>query len=396
MIEIHAKADTVVEYVFVQTKDDVEYQLIQAANNASNRGNWVVGECASRWYHNYRAGRDDGWFADQIDMSESKVYKCRRVWEEFGKLADRFNGLSWSHFAEALTFGEDAVEALEWAFECTANVAEMRAWIRAQRGHDLFAPKIDITPPAGEPPQGRALQPEKQNAESERKTGDRPARSGRAKRVSGAGKPARESEPILRADPCSDVDTPEPVQQVSTLTIRAALDKIESLIQLVVDRGSEDEREALLKRLQTVVAGLDPEHTTGQKTETVAASLAISNVVVKEWNMIDGVIQCRAITPKRRQAIAARMKDQFWKEHWREAIDKARTIDALTGRNDRNWRADLDWFLRPDTVAQLIEGKYDNWKTVPASKQAARTAGNKDAFAEVFGEERATIDDAVF
>jgi len=330
-------------------------------------------------------------------LSEQKVYTCRRVWEEFHKLAERFDGLSWSHFAAALSFTSDAEETLEWAWECKATVSEMKAWRRATRGEDLFGKTEETkTPPAGDPPRGRALQPEKQNATTESRTGDRPARSGRAKSVSGAGKAEPEAEPVKRADEGSDVATPDPVQQASTLTIRAALDKIESLIQLVIDRGSEDEREALLKRLQTVVAGLDPEHTTGQKTETVAASLAISNVVVKEWNMIDGVIQCRAVTPKRRQAIAARMKDQFWKEHWRDAIDKARTIDALTGRNDRNWRADLDWFLRPDTVAQLIEGKYDNWKTVPASKQAARTAGNKDAFAEVFGEARATIDDAVF
>jgi len=30
----------------------------------------------------------------------------------------------------------------------------------------------------------------------------------------------------------------------------------------------------------------------------------------------------------------------------------------LLGENDRGWRADIDWFLRPDSVTRILEGKY--------------------------------------
>ena len=29
-------------------------------------------------------------------------------------------------------------------------------------------------------------------------------------------------------------------------------------------------------------------------------------------------------------------------------------------QNDRGWRADIDWYIKPDTIAKVMEGKYDN------------------------------------
>jgi hypothetical protein len=28
------------------------------------------------------------------------------------------------------------------------------------------------------------------------------------------------------------------------------------------------------------------------------------------------------------------------------------------GVNDRGWKADIDWFLKPESVMKIIEGKY--------------------------------------
>lgn len=34
--------------------------------------------------------------------------------------------------------------------------------------------------------------------------------------------------------------------------------------------------------------------------------------------------------------------------------------DFLTGRNNRGWRADIDWILKPEHVVRILEGTYDN------------------------------------
>lgn len=64
------------------------------------------------------------------------------------------------------------------------------------------------------------------------------------------------------------------------------------------------------------------------------------------------------VTPKRRKAIAARWRDRFWRENWQEALEVASSTPFLQGQNDRSWKMTFDWFLKPDSVAKIIEGNY--------------------------------------
>jgi hypothetical protein len=91
---------------------------------------------------------------------------------------------------------------------------------------------------------------------------------------------------------------------------------------------------------------------------------------------------CRNLSPKRLKALRARQADPFWREHWRAAIDRAKPIPGLRGSNDRNWRANVDWFLRPETVTRITEGFYDDWqpprdrsRAGSATEYAKRTLG---------------------
>jgi len=63
---------------------------------------------------------------------------------------------------------------------------------------------------------------------------------------------------------------------------------------------------------------------------------------------------------KRITAAKARMKELDFRESWKEALCMIPTIPFLMGRNDRGWKADIDWFLKPDSVVKIIEGKYSN------------------------------------
>jgi len=80
---------------------------------------------------------------------------------------------------------------------------------------------------------------------------------------------------------------------------------------------------------------------------------------VARWNAIPGVQQCRKLTAERRKHFRARTADPDWTDHLAEALARIGASEFCRGGNDRGWRADVDWFLRPDTLTRVIEGKYD-------------------------------------
>jgi len=123
-------------------KHETEEQLIQRAQQALSRCNWVIGECAVQWTRRYARGRSDVDFGALIGLSGDQVYQRRRVWETFSDVHEQYAALKWSHFYAALNW-DDAPECLQWAQEMQATVAEMKAWRRAQHGEDLTAPADD-------------------------------------------------------------------------------------------------------------------------------------------------------------------------------------------------------------------------------------------------------------
>jgi uncharacterized protein YdaU (DUF1376 family) len=83
--------------------------------------------------------------------------------------------------------------------------------------------------------------------------------------------------------------------------------------------------------------------------------------VFAHWQSIAVPAGCPAIqkiTPKRRQACKARLRDDGL-EDIKRAIDRIPASDFLTGRRSE-WRADIEFLLRPDSVTKILEGKYDN------------------------------------
>ena len=77
---------------------------------------------------------------------------------------------------------------------------------------------------------------------------------------------------------------------------------------------------------------------------------------------------CRCTT-KRQAAFAVRMKDGWFADNWRQAIDAAGESEFCRGINDKGWVADLEWFLKPDSADKLIEGKYKNSASNGAGRQ---------------------------
>lgn len=125
--------------------DASEDQLVQTAQQAVSRCNWVIGECAARWTERYAKGRTDADFGELVGLSGDQVYQRRRVWETFADVQSEYEELKWSHYYAAVTW-DDAAECLAWAQDMGATVAEMKAWRRASRGEDLTQPGDDDVP----------------------------------------------------------------------------------------------------------------------------------------------------------------------------------------------------------------------------------------------------------
>lgn len=75
------------------------------------------------------------------------------------------------------------------------------------------------------------------------------------------------------------------------------------------------------------------------------------------WNG-SGMPKCIMLSDNRRRFFSARCRDKFWCRHWREALEKMRKSDFCTGKNDWEWAADVEFFLRPETVLKIMEGQY--------------------------------------
>lgn len=66
------------------------------------------------------------------------------------------------------------------------------------------------------------------------------------------------------------------------------------------------------------------------------------------------------IDGQRRKAVAARWHTYKSLEVFQELFAKTEASDFLRGENDRNWRANFDWIVKPTNMAKVLEGNYDN------------------------------------
>ena len=87
---------------------------------------------------------------------------------------------------------------------------------------------------------------------------------------------------------------------------------------------------------------------------------AHASEVLSLWNSRNELAKVRSFTQNRKRAIKARMNDPFFRQNWKEAFQRMLESPFLTGTNDKGWRADFDWFIKPDSVPRIMEGKYDH------------------------------------
>lgn len=90
---------------------------------------------------------------------------------------------------------------------------------------------------------------------------------------------------------------------------------------------------------------------------------------ISRWNRTAGVVAIRGdrLSDKRRVAFRNRLAAKNWWTDFLACMDHFPLPFVTSGRSG-TWRPDADWILRPDTVNNILEGKYDGVQHATAAE----------------------------
>ena len=72
-----------------------------------------------------------------------------------------------------------------------------------------------------------------------------------------------------------------------------------------------------------------------------------------------GLPQASTMSKDRQRKIIARLRD-YGLDGWAQALANVEKSSFLTGKNDRGWRANLDWLVGPEKFGKVHDGSYGN------------------------------------
>jgi len=79
-----------------------------------------------------------------------------------------------------------------------------------------------------------------------------------------------------------------------------------------------------------------------------------------------GLQQASKLTPDRQRKIIARLKD-YGLDGWTQALANIERSSFLTGKNDRGWRASLDFLVQAESFGKVHDGGYGNGRHTQAA-----------------------------
>ena len=74
--------------------------------------------------------------------------------------------------------------------------------------------------------------------------------------------------------------------------------------------------------------------------------------------------ECKSLNDTRKGYINARVSE-YNIEQLKSVILIACKSDFLNGGNDKQWKADFEWIIKPENFLKILEGKYNNKSTIP-------------------------------
>lgn len=154
-----------------------------------------------------------------------------------------------------------------------------------------------------------------------------------------------DSDKVTPRDLSQQGDTARPQQPSDKVTSPGDIHQVTSGAQEQDPRIEQDPQQ---KKTQPAGAG---DMYTAPTPEEFAA----------DWNQsaeAAGLPLIRTMSDKRKRALRSRGRDADWCATWRKAIHRIHASPFLLGSNG-SWRANVDWFLKADSVTAILEGKYE-------------------------------------
>ena len=102
-------------------------------------------------------------------------------------------------------------------------------------------------------------------------------------------------------------------------------------------------------------------HPNLQTALTYKAPPTPPEAVVAAWNQeaaSSGLSKVSVLTAGRRKKLQTRLGEKFFVENWRASLVLMGASYFCRGGGPTGWKASIDWFITPDAVPKIIEGKY--------------------------------------
>lgn len=80
------------------------------------------------------------------------------------------------------------------------------------------------------------------------------------------------------------------------------------------------------------------------------------------WNSVAGAVglaKISALSGERPTHLRTRLKELGSLGEWLSAVNAIRDQPFLFGQNDRKWRANFDWFVKPANFSKVVENTYE-------------------------------------
>ena len=138
--------------------------------------------------------------------------------------------------------------------------------------------------------------------------------------------------------------------------------------------------------LPTIIDETGTKESERKETPLLSPSEGEPESILGFWNSFPELLPARTITANRARKIRKRLADPFWREHWREGIQRLAASDFAKGGGPSGWRATLDWFLGGDSLTKILEGQYDNRPTPDRKRSPSDVKAQINALDELIAE----------
>lgn len=114
-----------------------------------------------------------------------------------------------------------------------------------------------------------------------------------------------------------------------------------------------------------------------------------ANILTSLWNLhahtdFPRISSVSEDSSRYKQAVK-RWAEKPQHDYWLGVVRKMNDVAFFHGDNDRKWKADFEFFVRPDNHARILEGKFDTLhKTNAVVKKVKRLVGHSESGQPVY------------